>query len=422
MANNSTHVGRLTDDAPSMLVIAGLAFFTFVVVTARLGMAEIGIVMALAGLVMRPSQLRFPAPFWWAISLVAWAFATSPWAIAPDIAQATAVDRLKVFVVFLVVINTLRTERHFRHYVLFILACFMLSPVRGALTNYLHGYTRFGRALWNQIYANPNDLAATSLLALGLSLSVLANVQERRWIRWGSAACAIILVVVVLLTQSRGVFVGMIVGFGLSVITLTWKQPRLLVSIVAIAVVGMALVPHAVWTRLSGIGMLANASTIAQADPEKSAAQRWEIQKVAFRIFADYPLTGIGLGCYPIANKLYAPKLGPRDTHNTYLNLSAELGLPGLLLWLGLIGSVFRHWRRANAALRQAANKRVELSSRAVWIKRAIVGFLVSGFFGSYSGITMLYLLLGVVWSAASLVQTAPALPQDRQSPTQRWP
>ena len=396
--------------APSSFVVAGLALFTFVVVTTRLGVAEAGIMVALLGLLMRPRQLRFPAPFWWAMALVAWAFITAPWALTPAIAQATAIDRLKVFAVFLVVINTLRTERYLRLYILFILACFALFPLRGTIANNLSGYTLFGRAIWNQAYANPNDLGGMSLLVLGLSIAVVANRLERGVLRWMAAACAAGLVGIILLTQSRGVFIGLIVGLGPSAFSMARRRPKVLLTLVLFGVVGAAFVPSAVWTRLSGIGQLASTSTIAQADPEGSASQRWEIQKTAFRVFQDHPVAGIGLGCYPLANKLYSPVLGLRDTHDTYLNLAAELGLPGLLLWLALITSVFRHWWRARAAAMHAAVQGGGYPACAVWIERVIIGFLVSAVFGSYSGITMLYLLLGILWCAASLVLESPAL------------
>ena len=393
--------------APPLLVAVGLAFFTIVVVTARLGWAEAGIIVAVVGLLMRPQQLRFPAPFWWAMALIAWSLATSPSAMAPEIARATAIDRLKVLVVFLVVVNALRTERHLRLYILLILACFMLSPARGTLLNYFSGYTTFGRALWNKIYSNPNDLAAMSLLALGIALAVLFNTQEQKVVRWCCAGSAFLLVTIILLTQSRGVFIGMCLGMGPLAVGLMWGRPKVIASVLALMAVGALLIPGAVWTRLSGIGKLTSTSTIAQADAEGSASQRWEIQKTAFKIFVDYPVAGVGLGCYPLANKLYSPKLGTRDTHNTYLNLAAELGVPGLLLWLALIASVFRHWRRAKRALLVSNIDRLGVAMHAIWIERAIVGFLVASLFGSYSGITMLYLMLGILWSAASLVQRA---------------
>ena len=400
---------------PSALVVIGLAVFTLVVVTTRFAIAEVGIIVALIGLLLRPGDLRFPAPFWWAMGLVAWAFATAPFSLHPEIAQQVAIERLKVFVVFLVVVNTLRTGRYLRRYCLFILVCFLLFPVRGTIEDFIGGNTLFGRAIWRKLYENPNDLAAIFLLAFGLAISVVAIKQERARIRFGVAVLSLTMFVVILLTQSRGVFIGLVLGMGPASLGTVWKRPALVFGVVVLVGLGGVMMPDAVWTRLSGISKLTNTATIAQADPEGSAAQRWEINKTAFRIFKDHPVTGIGIGCYPWANRLYAPKLGLRDTHDTYMNLAVELGVPGLLLWLGMIASVLRRWRRANSAHAGDA-----LPIQAAWIDRAVIGFLVAGFFGTYSGITMLYLMLGILWSAAILLEHTAAGQGSQMSPAVR--
>jgi O-antigen ligase len=130
-------------------------------------------------------------------------------------------------------------------------------------------------------------------------------------------------------------------------------------------------------------------------------------------VFVDHPVLGVGLGCYPQANAMYSPVLGYLDTHNTYLNLAAELGVPGLLLWLALVASVLRHVRRCRR--RTAAET---LSVRTVWIERAIIGYLVAGLFASYSGLTMFYLILGALWCAATVSGSVPTVAAERATTT----
>ena len=154
----------------TVLYVALLAF-TVIVVTARWGGAEAAIGIALLGLLASGSDIRVPRPFLWGVVLIAWAFATSPLAISPDLAQATVVDRLKLIAIFWVVMNAIRTERQLRIFLMIFVASFLIYPARGAILNYLHGETLFGRAIWNHIYNNPNDLAAMALLALGAALS-----------------------------------------------------------------------------------------------------------------------------------------------------------------------------------------------------------------------------------------------------------
>jgi putative inorganic carbon (HCO3(-)) transporter len=406
--------GRLAKERPAYgqpaatyaLPFAGLAMFTFFLVTARWAVfTEIGIVIAMLGLIIRPQNLRFPAPAGWALAFLLWALVTSFFALSPEMARAELLERFKCLIIFFVVINTLRTPRQLRFYIFLVLLAFMIYPARGALTNYVTGNTLFGRVIWNKIYSNPNDLGAMTLLTTGLALAIATVKTERLRVRWAVGLCVPVMIAIMLLTQSRGVFIGLIVGFAPVLLAQIRKRPSFALPVIIAVVVTGILVPATVWHRFEGITKLTSAETVSEADPEGSAEQRFEIEKTAWRIFKDHPLRGIGIGCYDAANALYSPELGRRDAHNTYLNLAAELGLPGLLLWLGLVGSVLLQVRRYRRSLPPDAPIQI------VWIERAIVGFLVAGFFGSYSGITMFYLILGTLWAVARSLPAPPGSP-----------
>jgi O-antigen ligase len=411
VANGRLEKGQLAGGQPaaaSALPFVGLVMFTFFLVTARWAeFTEIGIVIAMLGLLARPQNFKFPAPAGWALAFLLWALVTSFFAMSPEAAHEELLARFKSLVIFVVVINTLRTPRQLRFYIFLVLVAFMIYPGRGSLTNYVTGNTLVGRAIWNKIYSNPNDLGAMALLVTGLALAVATVKTERRRVRWAVGLCVPVLVAIMLLTQSRGVFIGLIVGFAPVLLAQIRKRPSFVLPVILAVVATSVLVPAAVWHRLGGISKLTSTETVAEADPEGSAAQRLEISKVAWRIFTDHPLTGIGIGCYADANDRYAPELGKRDAHNTYLSLAAELGLPGLLLWLGLITSVLlqvRRYRRRGVAVDAGP-------IQIVWIERAVVGFLVAGVFGTYSGITMLYLILGTLWAGAQFLPASPASP-----------
>lgn len=400
----------------TVLYVALLAF-TIIVVTARWGGAEAAISIALLGLLASGRDIRAPSPFLWGVALIAWAFVTSTVAIAPEVAQATVVDRLKVIGIFWVVMNAIRSERQLRIFLMIFVGSFFIYPARGAILNYLHGETLFGRAIWIHIYNNPNDLAAMALLALGAALSLSAWKYEKPIIRWASAACAATFLLVILLTQSRGGILGLTLGFAPPLFARLFRKPLIPICVATAMVVAFSLLPQSLWVRLSGMRDLTSTATIAEADPEGSAAQRWEIQKTAWKIFSAHPLVGVGLGCYPVANRRYAPDLGARDTHNTYLNLAAELGIPGLLMWLGLIIS----------ALRQGGIRRNKLPpNHAVeatkWLRYSIFAYLTAGLFGTYSGITIIYIALGVYWSALRIPSAPTTAPIKRMTPSIQRP
>lgn len=394
------------------LMLLGFFVFTFAIVTYYFDVAVIGIAIAAVGLFFQSERLRVPFPVWLYGAFVLWAFVASFESNYPDIARDQVLEHLKLFVLILVAVNALRMEGQLRFYLFFFLGCFVLFPIRGTLVNYfVYGNHPFGRAIWNYIYSNSNDLAALSLIVLGIALALFTSAHSRSLARLGAGISVILVLVVILLTQSRGAFIGLVIGMGPSLLKLGLKRSRYLVPV---ALVGLAIVyaiPEFVWERLSGIEKLTSVQTIAEADPEGSAEQRFEIQKVAWRIFRDNPVYGVGLGAYPKVNALYAPNLGKRDTHNTYLNLAAEVGLPGLLLWLACFGAVLRYAYRR----RRQAPPGVS-TTQQVWIERALRGYFVAAIFGTYSALSFPYLMLAVLWcSATMLVPLSP----PTETPTQ---
>ena len=402
--------------AASSLSLFGLFMFTFFLVTARFPsfFTELGIYLALLGLLLRPQEVRFPTPVRWAMALVLWGVVTTFTAISPETAYAALIELLKALVIFFVVMNALRTPQQLRSYILLFLVAFLIYPARGALQNYVTGNRYFGRAVWNGIYANPNDLAVITLLALGLTLAIATvNTQNPR-VRRAAIAFVPVTVVILLLTQSRGTFIGLLAGFGPAILSRVRRRPTVAGPVLIVVVLAAVLVPAAAWHRFQGITKVTSSQTIGEADEYGSAAQRLAILENGWHIFMDHPLLGVGIGCYNQANARYAPGLGRRDAHNTYISLGAEMGIPGLLLWLGLVGSVLAQVRRRRRSL-EADDRTIQI----LWLERAIVGCLVAAFFASYAGITTFYLLLGTLWAASNVLgrdATEPCAPPARRA------
>jgi O-antigen ligase len=408
----------------------GLTIFTFFFVTSRWPelFTEFGIYLALLGLVLRPQGLGFPRPLRWAVVFFLWALVTALFAIAPETAWPVLIERLKALVIFFVVVNVLRTPQQLRFYVLLILVAFAIYPARGTLINYVTGNTLFGRALWNKIYSNPNDLGALTLLMLGSALAIATVKTQDVRVRRAAAAFVPVVLLIILLTQSRGVFLGLLVGFGPPLLAKLRKRSSGTKSVLAVLAVVAVLVPATSWHRLESITNLTQTIGETHKSPSStpgdtplylqvakdSARDRFEILKTGLQIAATHPVLGVGIGGYREANARYAPLLGAHDAHNTYVSLAAEMGFPGLLLWLGLVGSVLAQVRRQRAYL-EAGDRMIQI----LWIERAVIGFLVAGFFASYAGLTMFYLFLGILWAASNVLGrdvTDPGAPPARRA------
>jgi len=396
----------MTDRTWTPTFVAFLAY-VFIIVTYKLGMGTAAMVLALLTLFFERRRLRAPRFLGFFAAWIAWAaigyFAT-PY---PDEVWATLVQQGKLVLVALVAVNALRTPGQVRVFIVFVLASYLVFPIRATVVNYMHGYTNLGRAIGPFIYENANDLAAITILMLAPALALFAGEPRRPLIRWFGLACAVPFVITILLTQSRGAFLAL-VAMGLpSGIGLARRRPRLVPVFGALIALALYLAPAGLWERLGGLKNATSIETIGDMDPEGSARMRFALLQTAGRMVADHPVLGVGLGAYAHANRDYNPALGAYDTHNTYVNIAAETGLPGLILFLAMMVSLLRE---AIAARRYA--DRLGSSSGAAevprWLFLGLIAFLIAAVFGSFAKLAFVYVYLTLLWSASRAVRAAP--------------
>jgi probable O-glycosylation ligase (exosortase A-associated) len=383
--------------------LLGFLVYVFVVTTYQLGIADLGMIVALCGLIVLPHSLRVP-PFLLGIgALYLWGWVTYSTSYYPAVVYEELITLGKLFLIMLVAVNVLRSRAEIRLYLILFSLFYAAYPARGTIFNYLAGYTHFGRALWNFIYANSNDLAVITLLALSIAAGILVT-ERQKWFRIGAFAAVILLTVIILLTKSRGVFLGLGI-FAVFGLLPHMKRARSL-GMVAVILTGIFLLtPSDVFERMSGLTRSTNVENLAEVDPERSAEQRYAIWQVSFELIRNYPVTGVGWGAYPKAHAEYSPIVdatglsrGERDTHSTYFNVAAETGLPGLMIFLALVFGTLIHAERAR---RRCRGNMPRAAQQLYFLQLGLVGFLVAGIFASYSRISFLYLHLAIMYAVA---------------------
>jgi O-antigen ligase len=392
--------------------------YIFSVITFRLPLGNVGMVLALLALPFQRERLRFPPLLMGMTAFLLWAFATSGGSQYGSIVGERLTDYGKLWLIALVAVNALRTRRQTQFLLLFALVCFALFPARGAIFNYLGGHTVFGRAVWNHIYANPNDLAALALLQLAGAGALLVS-DRRGWVRAGALTSVLVLSFLVLMTQSRGGLIALVL---LAALALGAQRRRLRTLLFVLAAAGglSLFAPAGVWERAAGLVHATDTSTLRQVDEEGSAEQRFLIWKVAAAIVADHPVSGVGLGAYPPAHEAYArdggfPRHagGKRDTHSTYLNVAAETGGVGLLIFLGMLGAVLVGAERARRRLRETD----PAGAGRLWLLQAgLLAYLTAGVFGSFAHLSHLYLFLALVTAASLEARPRPPGPSRRRA------
>jgi len=112
---------------------------------------------------------------------------------------------------------------------------------------------------------------------------------------------------------------------------------------------------------------------------DTSATLRIALWESTLAMIADRPLFGIGWGAYQLVYPTYDFFINDPDTiiyhaHNMYLHLAAEIGVPGLLVFLALM---IGHARLALATAENAANRWV--SGLMLGVLAAVIGLAVGG-------------------------------------------
>lgn len=388
------------------LPLVGLLLYTVVFTSVRAPFGDVAIGLALIGMLLAPKRFRFPGPLAVLALFIVWVLATSLQTEYPDWFGVRWLDLVKLWLIALVAYNALRTRAQVRVYMIFFLGCFALFPIRGTLVTYflLHEFDNEGRAAWIQLYSNPNDLASMALLQLSMAAALLTT-ERKTWVRLCAIGGMVVVPFLILLTQSRGVFLGLLAFIAIA-FTAQRRKLRVAVRVAAALAILVAVTPSGVWNRLERLTRATSTDDLAQVDgAEGSAFERYEIWRVAAAIIADHPVAGVGFNAYKPAHFEYAanPKFyqnirALRDTHSLYLNVTAETGFVGLFLYLAyfaaLVIPVDRIRRRLKARHPDAARQLILLEA-------GMLGFMVACIFGSLAYLPHLHLHLALTYSLA---------------------
>jgi O-antigen ligase len=389
--------------------------YIFVITTYQLPIGNIAMAAALGGLLFQ-RQVRLPALLLWLGLFLVWSAVGYVSTRYPAVVWEHLVSWGKVWLVALVAANALRSRSQIRFFIIVFLGCFALYPLRGALVNYyVYHEAVFGRAYWNFIYSNPNDLAALALLQLSMIAGLLMT-EPKGWVRCAVLAGTGFLPLLILMTQSRGVFIALCVFTVCALFGPRLQPPtpfagrrprRRLVALALVGVIVSLLAPTGVWQRVRGLKEVSDTQRLERVDPEGSARGRFEVWKLSARIIADHPVRGVGLGAYRPSHESYTQRggfdpaaRGRKDAHSTLLTVTGETGFPGLLLFLALVISPVLRAERIRRKCRVALPR---ASGQLFYLEVGLATFFVAGIFASYAHLSFLYVHLALLWAMAQV-------------------
>ena len=223
---------------------------------------------------------------------------------------------------------------------------------------------------------DPNDFAYLMVCALPLACYLLMEEKRRRLV-W--AICCTLLIAATLATLSRGALVGLAALAPWAV--LTRRVPLTGVLLAVVSVISVAALAFALWApllndRLSMKGRIA----------DKNVTAREALWTGAVRMAADRPLTGVGPGRYGIESATYVrnnpiPLGDDPVVHNSYLHVLAEVGLLGVIGFVGFLASSWRmlaRGRRRAISIGDRDGRRLATAMQASLLVAIVAGAFLS--------------------------------------------
>jgi probable O-glycosylation ligase (exosortase A-associated) len=153
------------------------------------------------------------------------------------------------------------------------------------------------------------------------------------------------------------------------------------------------------------------ASSISNYQEDRSAIGRLNAWTTSWRVFLDHPVVGVGPNNLEVVYKSYSPEPERfRVSHNAYLQILCECGLPALLLFLAAIGSA---WWNLGRVRKWTDLPWVETYSRMLQI--SIVAYFVGSMFLNTAYAELIYQIIGMSVSLEVIARTAAAGEPERR-------
>ena len=372
------------------LVIAPLAAYTNYMTGAVLRPLDVGQIMLglalgawlLRGLARREIRVPLVPLLWPLLIFVGWATTSLLWAQSFEYAIPEVIKWVEVILIMLIVVDA-RDRRSLGWVIAAVLASGAFQAALGIWQFGLRGMGPETFKISGHLYRaygsfeQPNPYAGYIGLiwpvAVGLLIGQVSNLKPqisnlKSNLRPATSAlllavCALLLVTALVFSWSRGAWMGALAA----AVVMAAALPRrvwLGVGGVALAVAvllsanAIGVLPSAIRSRLTDFTQQVQVFDVRGVginDANYAVLERLAHWQTAGEMIRYHPWTGVGFSNYEPAYPQYALMNWPiplGHAHNYYLNVGAELGIPGLLAYLWLWVAILWQTLRARSVRR----------------------------------------------------------------------
>ena len=294
-----------------------------------------------------------------------WSAMSAYFAVYPSVAYPTLRELSKILLPFLVGVSTLNSPKQVR-YVLWLMVFAQAWIGYEMNMTYLTGYNRV--AIEGYALMDNNTFGISLVTTLGPAVALALT--ERNWIVRGVAAgAALVILHTILLTFSRGAFVGLL-AIGVMAFIVMPKRPKHLAVLLAVILVAVRLTGPELAARYS--------SSFAEGEErDTSTKERLELWERMFEVALTKPVLGLGPDNWPQVAHEYGFRPG-KIGHSVWVQGLVELGFLGIgSLLFFYVSTIFALWRYS----RQHRKVDRDATVIAAGITLSIVGYAVSAQF-----------------------------------------
>lgn len=241
-----------------------------------------------------------------------------------------------------------------------------------------------------------NDFALSVNIAIPLCLFLMQSAQGfTKKVFFAGALGVLILGVVA--TQSRGGILAL-ASVGLYYWSRSGRKILGAIGLAVVVIFVFIVAPPQFFDRMGTM-------TQTGEEMEGSAQGRLLAWGAGVRMAMDHPLLGVGPGHYPVKyGAEYKPEgyglneIPWQTAHSSYFLLLGELGLPGLIFLLGIIGSNLAAGERLLRVIKpRLANDDLGGQNLVVALNASLIAFMVGGAFLSGAYYPHIYVLAGLL-------------------------
>lgn len=219
-----------------------------------------------------------------------------------------------------------------------------------------------------------NQYAAALILLLPLAVARAMQTEEVWWVRAGAAIGAFGIVMSIIITTSRGAFLGMAVSFAMFLLYFRQYRKKIILFSLLLSLAVAPFVPQYYINRT----MTIFSSEDVEADA--SAQSRLTSWNLAYNLWKEHPVIGVGMNNfgYYMGYRYEGHAWGERGhvAHSLWLQTLSEGGLVVAVPFLGLLVLFFYRMRQTK---KQCNDDSIYIDISALQV--GFVGFLVAATF-----------------------------------------